>query len=300
MIDLDKLLATPVPAVEQHYGWRECVLYALGLGIGLDPMDEGDLPFVDESRLKVHPSMANVLGYPGFWMRDPAYGIDAARTVHGEHAVRLHRPLPGAGHVRGASRIVDVVDKGAGRGALVFVERTITDMERGDVLATVSQTVFCRGDGGFGGPNRALPPPHEVPGRQPDVRVTLPTSPQQALVYRLSGDFNPLHASPAAARAAGFERPILHGLATFGMSAHGLLKALCDGEPGALRAMGCRFSAPVFPGDTLCVEVWRDAAGRASFRTTVPQRGVTVVNNGWAEVAATTASPSERVTTEAA
>src|SRR5690606_2374056 len=105
-----------------------CILYALGLGVGLDPMDESDLRFVDETRLKVEPTMANVLGYPGFWMREPRFGIDAARTVHGEHAVRLHRALPVAGRVRGTSRITGLVDKGAGKGALIYVEREIMDV----------------------------------------------------------------------------------------------------------------------------------------------------------------------------
>lgn len=286
MIDPAHLLRASIPAVEQRYGWRDCVLYSLGLAIGLDPMDEADLAFVDETRLKVQPSMANVLGYPGFWMRDPAYGIDWKKVVHGEHAVRLHRPLPPEGWVRGVTRIDDIVDKGAGRGALLLVERHVTDLSSGEPLATISQTVFCRGEGGFGGPVKAVPPPHELPSRDADLTVVRPTSPQTALVYRLSGDFNPLHADPSVARAAGFERPILHGLATFGISGHALVRGLCDGEPARLRAMGCRFSAPVFPGETLAVEIWREDHGRASFRTTVRERGVVVANNGWAEVAA--------------
>ena len=286
MIDPQRLLAAKIPGVEQRYGWREAVLYALGLAIGLDPMDEADLPYVDETRLKVHPSMVNVLGYPGFWQRDPAFGIDWVKTVHGEHAIRIHRPLPSEGHVRGTSRIVDLVDKGKDRGALILVEREIRDLTRGELLATVNQTVFCRGDGGFGGPamTSAAPPP--IPARAPDTAIELPTSAQTALVYRLSGDLNPLHSNPAAARAAGFERPILHGLATFGITCHGLMKRLCDGEPTALRAMSGRFSAPVFPGETLRVEIWREGEGNAAFRTTVVERRVVVMNNGRFEVAA--------------
>jgi len=285
-IDPERLLAARIPEVEQRYGWRDCVLYSLGLGIGLDPMDEADLPFVDETRLKVHPSMANVLGYPGFWMREPAFGLDWVKTVHGEHAIRLHRPLPADGQVRGVSRIVDLADKGEGRGALIFVEREIRDAASSELLATVNQTVFCRGDGGFNGPKKTQPAPRAIPERAPDTVISLPTSTQTALVYRLSGDFNPLHANPAAARAAGFERPILHGLATFGISCHGLMKRLCDSDPTAVRAMGGRFSAPVYPGETLCVEIWHEGAAKATFRTTVPARGVVVMNNGHFEVAA--------------
>jgi acyl dehydratase len=281
----EQLLAARIPEVEQRYGWRDCALYSLGIGIGLDPLDEADLPFVDESRLKVHPAMANVLGYPGFWQQDPAFGLDSSKIVHGEHAMRLHRPLPAEGHVRGVSRIVDLVDKGEGRGALVFVERQITDADSGELLATVNQTIFARGDGGFNGPARTLPAPHAVPQRQPDRVVQARSSPQSALIYRLCGDLNPLHANPAVARAAGFERPILHGLATFGLTCHALMKALCGTDPAQVRSMSGRFSAPVFPGDTLSVEIWREQAG-ATFRATVAERGAVVVNNGYFEMGA--------------
>lgn len=279
----DQLLAAQIPEIEQRYGWRDCAIYSLGIGIGLDPMDEADLRFVDENQRKVHPAMANVLGYPGFWQRDPAFGLDWAKIVHGEHAFRLHRPLPVDGHVRGVSRIVDLVDKGEGRGALIFVEREITDLATGQLLATVNQTVFCRGDGGFNGPNKPLTAPRAIPERAPDAVVRAPTSPQSALIYRLSGDFNPLHSSPAAARTAGFERPILHGLATFGVTCHALMKVLCDGEPVGVRAMSGRFSAPVFPGETLSVEIWREGSG-ATYRATAPERAAVVVNNGYFEM----------------
>jgi len=279
-INREQLLAAEIPRIEHRYNWRDCITYALGIGVGLDPMDEADLPFVDETRLKVEPTMANVLGYPGFWQRDPAFGLDWVKTVHGEHAMRLHKPLPGEASVRGVSRIVDLVDKGEGRGALIFVERDITDIESGELLATVYQTVFCRGDGGFGGNNKALRAPHAIPDRSPDASIDMPTSPQSALIYRLSGDYNPLHSNPDTARAAGFDRPILHGLATFGVVGHGLVKRLCDSDPTAVCAMGGRFSSPVFPGETVRVEMWRDGGGRASFRASVPARGVVVVNNG--------------------
>lgn len=285
-INPEQLLAAMIPRIEQRYSPRDCIIYALGIGVGLDPMDEADLPFVDETRLKVEPTMANVLGYPGFWQRDPSFGLDWVKTVHGEHAVRIHKALPSEGHVAGTSHIVDLVDKGEGRGALIFVERAITDQANGELLATVQQTVFCRGDGGFGGPAKALPAPHLISERTPDTHIDLPTSPQTALIYRLSGDYNQLHSNPATARAAGFERPILHGLATFGVTGHGLVKRLADSDPTALRAMGGRFSSPVFPGDTLRIEIWRDGPGRATFRTTVPARQVVVVNHGFAEFAA--------------
>jgi len=285
MIDPQRLLAAEIPPVEQRYGWRDCALYSLGIGVGLDPMDDAELAFLDETRPAMHPSMVDVLGYPGFWQRDPAFGLDWVKTLHGEHAFRILRPLPAEGHVRGTSRIVDLVDKGADRGALIYVEREIRDVASGELLATVMQTVFCRGDGGFGGKTEG-PPVQALPDRAPDMTIDVPTSPQGALIYRLSGDYNPLHSSPAAARKAGFERPILHGLATFGATCHGLMKRLCDGDPRAVVALAGRFSAPVFPGDTLRIDIWRDGTGRFAYRSTVPARGVTVVNNGSFEVKA--------------
>ena len=279
----EQLLAARIPEIEQHYDWRDCAIYSLGIGLGLDPMYEPDLPFLEETATRAHPAMANVLGYPGFWQRDPAFGLDWKRIVHGEHAFRLHRPLPAGGHVRGVSRITDVVDKGEDRGALIFVERQVTDAATGELLATVNQTIFSRGDGGFGGPARTLPTPHAIPQRAPDVVVPAPTSAQGAFIYRLSGDLNPLHSSPPAARAAGFERPILHGLATFGVVCHALMKSLCASEPAGVRAMSGRFSAPVFPGETLSVEIWREGDG-ASFRATVAARSAVVVNNGYFEM----------------
>jgi acyl dehydratase len=226
-----------------------------------------------------------VLGYPGFWQRELPLGLDWVKTVHGEQSMRIHKPLPAQAAVRGVSRVVDLVDKGEGRGALIFVEREIRDMANGELLATIAQTVFCRGDGGFGGVNKPQPAPHAIPDRAPDASIDLPTSPQSALVYRLSGDFNPLHSNPETARQAGFARPILHGLATFGVAGHGLVKRWCDGDPTALRAMGGRFSSPVFPGETVRVEIWRESAGRAAFRASVPARGVVVINNGQLELA---------------
>lgn len=288
MIDPQRLLAEPLPVIEQRIGWRDCILYALGLGVGLDPLDEADLAFVDESRLQVQPTMANVMGYPGFWMREPRFGLDWVKTVHGEHALRIHRPLPAEATVRGTSRITGLVDKGAGKGALVYVEREIVDVQRGELLATVRQTVFCRGDGGFGGAGAHPPPaeaalPSAMPERAADDAITLPTSPQGALVYRLSGDYNPLHSDPATARAAGFPRPILHGLATFGVVGHGLGKRLCAGRPEGLQAMGGRFSSPVYPGESVQLDLWHTGPGRAAFRASVPARGVVVMNNGFVE-----------------
>ena len=183
----------------------------------------------------------------------------------------------------GRTRIVEVIDKGAGKGALILTEREISDKASGELIATVTQTIFCRGDGGFGGPPREAPPPHAIPARAPDAVCDLGTRPEMALIYRLSGDYNPLHADPAFAKAAGFARPILHGLGTFGVSGHALLKTMCGYDPARLISFSGRFSAPVFPGETIRTEMWRD--GRSSaFAPACVERDVIAINNGRAEV----------------
>jgi acyl dehydratase len=203
--------------------------------------------------------------------------------VHGEHGLVLHRAIPAEDTVLGQVRILDVVDKGEGRGALIYSERRITDKASGDLLATITQTTFCRADGGFGGPKRDTPPPHPIPERAPDIVCDLPTRPETALIYRLSGDVNPLHADPAFAKTAGYPRPILHGLATFGVAGHALLKEVCGYDPTRLTAMSVRFSAPVYPGETIRTEIWRDGPV-VSFRARVVERDVVAINNGRAEI----------------
>jgi acyl dehydratase len=279
----EKLLNLAIPTVEQTYTAKDAMLYALGVGLGFDPTDRNQLDFVYEKNLKVLPTFAVVLAYPGLWMRDLDTGIDAIKVVHGEQGLTLHKPLSPAGAVVGKSRVAGVVDKGEGRGALVMVERRIYAKGSGELIATVTQTAFCRGDGGFGGPSGPTPKPHELPARAPDLVCDLPTSPQAALIYRLSADINPLHADPEVAKAAGFPRPILHGLATYGVAGHALLKAACGYDPARLKSLNARFTAPVYPGETFRTEIWLDGSV-ASFRTTAIERNVVAISNGRAEL----------------
>lgn len=279
----DKLLALDIPAVEHVYDPKDVMLYALGLGLGQDPMNEDELAFVYEKNLKVLPTFALVQGYSPYWLRNPATGVNWTKVVHGEQGLRLHKPVAPQGTVIGKTRIVEVIDKGEGKGALVFSERRVTDKASGELLATLTQTTFCRADGGFGGPKREAPSPHALPERAPDIICDLPTRPEMALIYRLSGDINPLHAEPEFAKAAGFPRPILHGLATFGVAGHALLKSLCGYDPARLAAIAGRFSTPVFPGETIRTEIWRDGAV-ASFRARVLERDVVAINNGRADI----------------
>jgi acyl dehydratase len=282
-IDYDKLLALKIPEVEQTYGAKDCILYALGVGLGLNPVSEHELPFVYEKNLKALPTQASVLGYPGFWARDLDTGIDWVKVVNGEHSVMLHRPVTGSGTVTSKTRVLDVVDKGVGKGAIVYSERTLTDKASGKLICTIVQTMFCRGDGGFGGPLRPQRPAHKLPERMHDLVCDLPTRPEAALIFRLSADPNPLHADPAVANAAGFPKPILHGLATFGIAGHAVLKSMCGYDPARLKSIAGRFSAPVFPGETIRTELWRDG-DVVSFRAKVVEREVTAINNGRVEI----------------
>lgn len=282
-IDYDKLLAIEIPKVEHAYTDKDTILYALGLGLGQDPMDERQLAFVYEKNLRALPTQATVLGYPGFWIHELDTGIDWVKVVHGEQGVTLHRPLAPTGKIIGHTRVTEIIDKGPDKGALLYTERRITDAATGELVATLTQTTFCRGDGGFGGPSRETPAPHQLPDRKPDMVCDLPTRPEAALIYRLSGDRNPLHAEPAVAKAAGFPMPILHGLATFGITGYALVKTVCDHDPAGLTAIAGRFSAPVFPGETIRTEMWRDGAV-VGFRSRAVERDVVVINNGRADI----------------
>lgn len=278
-IDYDRLMAWPFEDVHQRYTERDTMLYALGIGLGADPLDETELRFVYEKNLLVLPTMAVVLGHPGMWMKDPRSGIDWVRLVHGEQGLTLHKPLPPAGEIIGRTRITGIVDKGPGKGMLVYSERTVRDARTGDPLATMTSTTFCRADGGFDGPTGPVKPVHELPTRAPDRSLDFATRPRAALIYRLSGDYNPLHAEPAIGRAAGFERPILHGLATYGIAAWAVIRAVCNGDPDGIVSFDVRFSSPVYPGETIRTEMWVDDKV-VSFRARVLERDTVVLNNG--------------------
>jgi acyl dehydratase len=277
--DYERLLRYSIPEVRQKYGPRDTMLYALGVGLGADPLDAQQLDFVYEKKLKVLPTYPVVLGYPGFWMADPRTGIDAVRLVHGEQGIVLHKLPPAEGEVIGRTRVSSIIDKGAGKGMLVYTEREVFDAASGELLAVLPSTTFCRGNGGFGGPSGPAPPVHALPERAPDLSIELSTLPRQALLYRLSGDYNPLHADPAVAQAAKFERPILHGLCTLGVAGHAVLQAAAY-VPERIGSIHARFTAPVYPGDTLTTDIWKDGAVW-SFRTRVAARdNLVVLGNG--------------------
>jgi acyl dehydratase len=292
-IHYERLKARVFPDVRQTYQSSDCQLYALSLGLGNNPLDEKALPFLYEGvpgGLRVLPTVATVLGYPGFWTRDPSSGIDWKQLVHGEQRLVLHRTLPSNGTLVGKNRITQVIDKGEGKGAIVVVERLLEN-EAGDRYATLCQVLFCRGDGGYsalrGGqpsdtPLASLPPTPE--DRAPDFVDEQSTRPEAALIYRLLGDNNPLHADPAVARAAGFERPILHGLASYGIAAHAVIRQCAGLDPARLRSIEARFASPVYPGETLRTEIWQQGV-HIQFRVRVVERDRIVLSHGRAEIA---------------
>jgi acyl dehydratase len=278
-INHDHLLNYPIPEIRQTIRWQDTALYNFSIGLGQDPMDQAQLDFLYEPRLKAMPSMAVVLGYPGFWIRNPDTGVDWTQVLHGEQSIILHKPLPAEGEIIGKSRITSIVDRGAGKGAMLYNERVVTDARTGEKLATLEGTTFARGDGGFGGPTGPIKRPHPEPDRAPDLSVDLATRPEQAIVYRLNGDHNPLHIDPEVAAKAGFKQPILHGLCTFGVVCHALMKTLCGYDPARFGRMDLRFSSPVFPGETIRTEIWHEDGG-AAFRARAVERDKVVVSNG--------------------
>jgi len=293
MIDPQRLLDWPFPEMVQSYEARDTQLYGLSAGFGADPMDERQLAYVLEDGawdrpLKTLPTMATVLCRPPQWYKDPAVGFDWRGMVYGEQHVHIHEPLPAAATIRGREKIIGVLDRGEGRGAILIVERRIVDDATGELLAVVSGPVVLRHDGGFGGPSGPLPERVEMPDRPADRKSIIATLPQAALLFRLHGDVNPLHAVPATASAQKFARPILHGFCTLAHACHALVRDYLDFDAGRLAGFGARFSQPVFPGETIIIESWSEG-GRVLFRAHVRERNVKVLDGGVALLAGTEA-----------
>lgn len=276
-LNYDSLMALSAADVPCNYVASDTLLYALGVGFGADPTNELELPYVVET-LGRHtlPTMATIL--PKIQILENC-GWNYAQVLHGEQKLELYRPLPMAAELLTTSRVASVHDRGAGRGAVIRVA-TEARLERDDTaIFTVESTLIARGDGGFGGPGGSLTPPHKLPERAPDLSCDLSIRPDQALLFRLCGDRNPLHADPAVARAAGFERPILHGLCTYGIACRAILQTICEYDFTLINGFQARFSAPVYPGDILTTDMWQDR-NIISFRCHVKSRKSVVLNNG--------------------
>jgi acyl dehydratase len=276
------LVGVPGEPAERSWDSKDALLYAVGVGAGLgDPLAE--LEFTTENsegiEQKVLPTYAVLIaqGRTSGSLGD----FDRAMLVHAEQAIELHRPLPVAGTVRTTSTVTGIYDKGSG--ALVATENVAVDAATGEPLATTRSSAFIRGEGGFGG-ERGTDAAWPRPDREPDHQVTYQTRPEQALVYRLSGDRNPLHADPKFAARGGFDRPILHGLCTYGVTGRALLHVLCGSDPARFRSMSGRFSRPVWPGESLTISVWRqDGSDTALFQTTKDD-GTVVIDRGRMQV----------------
>jgi acyl dehydratase len=275
------LVGVPGEPAERSWDSKDALLYAVGVGASLgDPLAE--LEFTTENSegidQQVLPTYAVLIaqGRTSGNLGD----FDRAMLVHAEQAIELHRPLPVAGTVRTTSTVTGIYDKGSG--ALVVTENVAVDAATGEPLATTRSSAFIRGEGGFGG-ERGSDAAWDRPDREPDHQVTYQTRPEQALVYRLSGDRNPLHVDPKFAARGGFDRPILHGLCTYGVTGRALLHVLCDSEPARFRSMSGRFSRPVWPGESLTISVWRQDGDTALFQTTKDD-GTVVIDRGRMQV----------------
>lgn len=281
-IDAERLLAFNIPRGRQDVTPRDVAFYALSIGMGRDPLDDRQRRFVDPlTGPEPMPAMALVLAHPGFWLADPASGVDPAGVLHAAQSFEVFGALPVPGRVESRTQITRLVDKGEGKPALIYSSTELVNAE-GAVFAKLDRTTFIRGGGGFGGsPDSGEAPAAPEPGGAPDFIIDLSTSAEQALFYRLNGDLNPLHSDPSVAIKAGFDRPILHGLCTMGVVVHALLATLAHYESSAIRSVSLRFSSPVYPGETIRTEIWRD--GR--FRASVPERGVAVATQGLCRLA---------------
>jgi acyl dehydratase len=269
-IDPTAVGATGGP-VERSWTSKDALLYALGVGAGLD-----ELPFTTEKAQRVLPTMAVVLGARGAVPMNRIGSFNPAMLVHGEQAIELARPLPAEGTLKATGKIAAIYDKG--KGAVIVTETESVDAQSGELLFRTRSGAYVRGAGGFGGDRGPSGPAYELPARKPDHEVRYATLPEQALLYRLSGDRNPLHSDPEFARAAGFPRPILHGLCTFGFTGRALLHTLCGSDPARFKAMEGRFSKPVFPGETLTISMWVD--GRTCLFQTKNDRDEVVLDHG--------------------
>lgn len=268
-LNADYILARQFAPIETSITDRDAMLYALSIGLGRDPMDAWDLRYVFEKDLKVFPTMPIVIGHPGNWMTDPETGITRTMVVHGAQRLSTFRELPIGGTVVTTNRVTHIWDKGD-KGAVMGLLRETSDKATGELIARSESSVFCRADGGFGGTQGESHAFNPVPDRVADRSVDMPTEPNMALIYRLNNDRNPLHAEPEFAARAGFSRPILHGLASYGAAAVAIAKAFPE---RTITAFETRFSKPVLPGETIAIDMW-DENGTVAFRARVGDKVV--------------------------
>ncbi len=288
LADVEEALAQEPQELEGSFSDRDSLLYAVAIGMGRDPLDAKELEYVCETvGNRVVPTAATVLsrarraaggGAPSLMSK-----MNFALMLHGEQRLQIHQPIPPAAETLVSNRTTGVYDKGEGKGALVTSE-TAVKLSDGSPLFTLGSTLFYRGDGGFGGSSEGAPVPHPIPDREPDAVCEMPGRADQAMVYALCGDRNPLHRDPDFAKKAGFPAPILHGLCSYGIACHAVLKTMLDYDQTRMTGFDVRFSSPVFPGETQVVEMWQDV-NVISFRTRIKERDVISINNGKCTIA---------------
>ena len=277
---IDPDLATGAELAAQDVAWTasDVLLYHLALGAGNPPTDPGELRYAYERDLHVLPTFAVVA--PNLRRAEPpavsmpGVEVDLAKVLHGGQEIAVHRPIPISGTGRCTTRIADVQDKG--KAAVIVQESTLTDDD--GPLCTMRSSVFAHGEGGFGG-HRGPSQRVEMPGREPDLVVDSPTQPQQALLYRLCGDRNPLHADPEFAAAAGYSQPILHGLCTYGVVCKAIADHALSGDPARIASFAARFTGVVHPGETIRTHLWREPGGVLLAESTTTERGTRVLSD---------------------
>lgn len=280
-LDYHRLMSLKFDPVTAEYTKKDTILYALGLNVGSQaPHEPSELKYVYERNLVAFPMLAVTLAVGGTKLYEPQFGINYQMLLHAEQSLQMHKPLPAEGTVVSEASIDEIYDKGA-KGAIMYMTRKLYEKSSGDLLVTMGTVQFLRADGGFGGKSEGAPKPRPVPAdRAPDQVVNLPVSLNQALIYRLAGDYNPLHIDPEVARGAGFDRPILHGLGAYGLAGRALIKVLCGDDPARLRHLYVRFTSPVYPGEPLHLELWKMGAGDVAFRMVATARKVVVEDFG--------------------
>ena len=279
-INYDEIMNLTSENVEISYSDKDSILYSLGIGLGNDPMNLNELKYVYENSQSVLPSMATNFQYHSPLLLKT--NINFIMVVHGEQRLSITNALPVSGDFIANAKVIGCYDKGPARGAIIEVETTVKNRKNNEEICKLVSTTFARGDGGFGGPDS---PKKEIfiPDGEPDYVSEVSTKPDQALIFRLSGDYNPLHSDPNFAKAAGFEKPILHGMCTYGIACRSLVNEICENDASKLKRFDCRFSSPVYPGETIITEMWKKDK-MIYFNSKVKERDKLVLKNGVSEI----------------